>query len=146
MSVKPSVNRFEVDGEHVLRAAGLAAATTDVRSNAFALDKLSAYWNDADDRAVPHQFAVVVEVESISNDPETYDFEIAVGNDPDGADVVLETRRLSAEGRAVFVVSREAIKAAQNDATHLTVNMNGTANGGSLSCAWNAYVAPLVGN
>jgi len=146
MTVKPSLNRFEFDASLVLREADQAPVTADTRSSAIALDKLSAYWNDSDERAVPHQFAVIVETESrdVADTNETYVAEISVGNDAAGADVVLESRSVANVGRHVFVVTREALKAAQADATHLTVNMN--VGGTTPSIAWNAYVAPLAGH
>jgi len=146
MTVRPSVNRFEIDDELKLRAAGQAAVTADTLSDKFDLGKLAAYWNSNGDLAVPHQFAVVVEVEAGSFDPETYVFEVGTCNAAaDSAlDQVLQSRAVTATGRYVFVVSREEL-AADADAAFLAVNLNATAGGGSISMAWNAYVAPLNG-
>jgi len=145
MTVRPSVNRFEIDDALKLRAEGLAAVTSDTLSSKFDLGALAAYWNNGE-VAAPHQFAVVVEVEAGEFDPETYTFQVGTCNasGDTALDQVLQSRAVTAVGRYVFVISREEL-AADADAKFLAVNLDATAGGGSISMAWNAYVAPLNG-
>lgn len=147
MSVKASFNRFSLDAETVLRAAGSAAITSTGGSGGLALDALTAYWN-AGDVANSHEMAVVVQVEAVDTvtGDETYVFAIEVDSVADFSDTPtkLVTRTVTAAGRFVLMVTREDLVGAGADAKYLRVHA--TIGGTTPSVTYNAYVAPVVGH
>lgn len=145
MPVNSSVSRFHLDNDTVLRARGLAAVSADTASTALPLDVLSSYWDNGE-LANSLQFAVIVEIESLSLGGGTLDIQVQV-DDAVGfpSPVIVQNRAAAATGRLVFVLTREQINAADINATHIRVFADLTG-GTSPQFAFSAFLSPLVGH
>ena len=151
MSVRAGVNRFSIDANLVLRAAGKTAITASAASDSsYTLDWAGGYWtvDGAFDVATLIDFAVIANVESIATSGnQTYVITVQVATDAAfTTPLTVETVTVTATGRSVLTVARENIVAALGtSATSGFLRAYATLGGTSPSLGWNAFIAPLVG-
>jgi len=144
MAVRSGSNRFSFDALLSFRLAGVPGMTATAASGFLPLDNVTGYWTagDLNISAEPFEFAVEVQVESISGAGASVAYTVEVATDNlFTAPVTVADTTVSAAGLSTLMVSREAINAAGPMAF---IRVKATISGTTPVVAWNAYAAPVV--